>query len=147
MPKALEVIKIKNSKVQPAQEPPKNSNDSKGTSQAKVQELLPEKPDTQAEKKRDAKIAELASAVERLEDQLHKVHDQVSYSQGFYAGRKYIVSTAEEILCKSNHCKTREELATSGKLPAFWVATLVLCLDDPPGVLSLSEKKVGLDEF
>jgi len=136
-------MKIKNGKVQPVQEPPKNSND---TSQAKVQEPLPEEPDTQAEKKLDAKIAGLVSAVKRMEDQLHFLRDQVSYSQGFYAGRKYIVSTAEGILCKSNHFETREELATSGKLPAFWTSTLVLCLDDPPGVLSQSLKKVRSDE-
>ena len=112
----------------------------------KPEEKPQEKTVPPAEKKRDDRIAQLARAVERLEVKLEEMHDQAIYSQGFYDGRKYVVSQAEEILCKLNKCKTREELSESGKLPAFWLATLMLCLDDPPGVYCLSKKKVEPEE-
>ena len=93
------------------------------------------------EESHKTKTRKLEDRVQGVEDRLCRLIDQVSYSKGFYDGRKYIVSRAEEILCEQVGCKTREELATSGKLPSFWAATLVLCLNDPANVLDLAKKE------
>ena len=81
------------------------------------------------------KIQESEKVLEKLRSEL----DQITYSKGFYAGRKYIVTTAENIMMKHFGCRSREELSTSDKMPAFWIATLVMCLDDPPLVLDITE--------
>ena len=87
------------------------------------------------------KFQELNLRLAKVEEGWRQFMDQVSYSKGFYDGRLYIVSQAERILCEQTGCKTREELMSTGKLPSFWIATLVVCLDDPPNVLNLVVKE------
>ena len=85
------------------------------------------------------------SAIDKLQHESanlqNRLNDQWNYSKGFYDGRRYIVSRAEQILCEQTGCRSREELAASGKIPPFWTSTLVLCLDDPPRVLNLAKKE------
>lgn len=83
----------------------------------------------------------------KLIAQLHSELDQITYSKGFYDGRNYLVTTAENMMVKNLGFKSREELSISGKMPVFWVATLVTCLTDPPSVSSkgwvIDEKKAS----
>lgn len=60
------------------------------------------------------------------------VNEQVNYAKGFYDGRRYVVSKAETFLLKELGFANREALADAGKLPAWWIITLVECLTDPP---------------
>lgn len=84
-----------------------------------------------------AKVQEASGLIDRVRGEL----DNLVYSEGFYDGRKHIVSKAEEILVKQLGLTPREELAGSGKIPEFWIATLVLCLADPPNVRNLVKSK------
>lgn len=137
MSKAKTVIEMKNGKV---------VNPEEETGKTKPQEAkTPEKekpasPDTKAIVNITIKLQELSSRLAEVERGWRQFMDQVSYSNGFHDGRRYIVSQAERILCEQTGCKTREELMTTGKLPNFWISTLVLCLDDPPNVLPLTKK-------
>ena len=47
------------------------------------------------------------------------------YRQGYNDGRKRIVSLAEEHLAEWLKLPNRAALAKSGKLPAWWIATLI----------------------
>lgn len=67
------------------------------------------------------------------------ISDKLSYSKGFYDGRRYIVTEAEKILCRETGCKTRGQLIKTGKIPTFWKSTLTLCLQDMPNVLNLTK--------
>ena len=57
--------------------------------------------------------------------------DNMSYSKGFWDGRKYTATIAEEILVKNKQVH-----------PAFWVSTLARALTDPEPVIDLTVKKV-----
>ena len=82
----------------------------------------------------NSEIKKLRRELQDLDTQLN-----VSYSKGFYDGRKYIVSTAEDILMCQTGCQTREDLAKTGNIPEFWTATLVKCFRDPTGVIPLAK--------
>jgi len=129
MSKPKDVIVMKNGKV---------VNDQKEAQETKPQEAKTPAKDSQAVAKQ---IQELNLRLAKVEEGWRQFMDQVSYSKGFYDGRLYIVSQAERILCEQTGCKTREELMSTGKLPSFWIATLVVCLDDPPNVLNLVVKE------
>ena len=84
------------------------------------------------------KIAALEQSYKDLEAGLS---EQLHYSRGFYDGRQYIVRTAEKILSNNIGCQNRQELVESGKLPAFWIATLVECLTNPPNVYNFPREQ------
>jgi len=156
MAKAKAVIVIKNGKVVNDQKEAQETKPQKAKTPAEEIEVLKAEVNNvasglQAVTKEVAKLTEsqaVAKKIQGLNLRLDKVEegwrqfmDQVSYSKGFYDGRLYIVSQAERILCEQTGCKTREELMSTGKLPNFWISTLVVCLDDPPNVLNLAVKE------
>ena len=111
----------------------------------KQEELLKGEAEESPQKKlkvdTDIQLKSYERRLRGVEERIDGVIETLSYSKGFYDGRKYIVSTAESILCKQTGCKTRDELATSGKIPSFWTSTLILCLNDPPYVMDLTREK------
>lgn len=138
MRKAKDIIVMKNEKV---------VNHQKGVQETKPQEAkTPAKEEAESQGSRAGeavakKFQELDHRLAKVEEGWRQFMDQVSYSNGFHDGRRYIVSQAERILCEQTGCKTREELMLKEKLPNFWISTLVLCLDDPPNVLPLTKNR------
>lgn len=131
MSKAKAVTFIKNGKVV--------------NNQKEAQETKPQEAKTPAKEQAESqavvkKFQEFNLRLAKVEEGWRQFMDRVSYSNGFHDGRRYIVSQAERILCEQTGCKTREELMLTGKLPNFWISTLVLCLDDPPNVLPLTKE-------
>lgn len=50
---------------------------------------------------------------------------KVGRREGFSDGRRYIVTIAEGYLAESLKLTSRDALATSDQIPAWWIATLV----------------------
>lgn len=110
---------------------------------------LEKKPEEKKPEQRlDAIIKEKIKEVDKLLDRLNAQVEDIIYSKGFYAGCRYVVGTAEDIMVKNFGLKSRAELATSDELPSFWIGTLIACLDDPPGVIHFPgrEKKKRREE-
>ena len=65
--------------------------------------------------------------------------------EGFAEGVRYIVTLAEENMAKALEIHGREALVNSGKLPGWWIITLVkaLKIDDLPSDLIVREVVVG----
>ena len=78
-------------------------------------------------------IALLTRRVDELETDLNS---QLYYSRGFYDGRRYIVSVAEEIMDTESIPR-----------PAWWLGTLLKCLIDPPNLYNAAKKSEPVEKI
>lgn len=70
---------------------------------------------------------------------------ELGHKEGFADGIRYIVTLAEGYLAESLELASRHALAESGKLPAWWIATLVkaIGITDLPDDIALDVRDRG----
>lgn len=59
-----------------------------------------------------------------------KIGKEIPYEPAFAHGTRHIVTLAEEFLTKELELTSRDALVKSGKIPAWWIATLLTALDE-----------------